>query len=66
MCRAYITSQSAEAHLELFKRIFQIAECDTGQEVRFRYASGEGYETWVLDSHRGQALGNVHSAISVH
>ena len=52
-----MTSQSANAHLELFKLIFSIAESDTGLPVRFRHIHGDGYETFVADSHKGQALG---------
>lgn len=57
VCRAFVTSQSADAHFELFKRIFAIAEDDTNKSVRFRHIHGDGYETWVADSHKGQGLG---------
>ncbi|KAF4600363.1 hypothetical protein EYR38_004988 [Pleurotus pulmonarius] len=56
-CRAFITSQSAEAHLLLFKRIFEIAKVDTGEDIKFRHIHGSGIEVWVADAHKGQALG---------
>ena len=55
--RAFITSQSAEAHFILFKRIFEIAEKDTNKPVRFLHIHGEGFYTWIADAHMGQALG---------
>lgn len=61
VCRAFTTSQSAEAHLELFKRIFKIAEADTGQKVCFRHIDGRGFDTFVMDGHRGQARGKFTS-----
>ncbi|TDL13756.1 hypothetical protein BD410DRAFT_720612 [Rickenella mellea] len=57
VCRAFVTSQSAEAHFKLFKRIFSIAEADTGIAVRFRHIHGEGFDSWIADAHKGQALG---------
>ena len=50
-------SQSAVAHCELFKRIFEVAQSDTGLEVRFRHIHGDGYESFIADGHKGQALG---------
>jgi hypothetical protein len=55
--RAFTTSQSAEAHLILFTRIFEIAFEDTGVSCRFRHIHGEGFELWITDAHKGQALG---------
>ncbi|KAJ7834333.1 hypothetical protein B0H14DRAFT_2363848 [Mycena olivaceomarginata] len=55
--RAFTTSQSAEAHLILFTRIFEIAHADTGVPCRFRHIHGEGFEIWITDAHKGQALG---------
>ncbi|KAK7032946.1 hypothetical protein R3P38DRAFT_2773440 [Favolaschia claudopus] len=55
--RAFTTSQSAQAHLILFTRIFEIAAADTGIPCRFRHIHGEGFELWITDSHKGQALG---------
>ncbi|KAK7022501.1 hypothetical protein R3P38DRAFT_3317686 [Favolaschia claudopus] len=55
--RAFTTSQSAEAHLILFTRIFEIAAADTGIPCRFRHIHGEGFELWITDAHKGQALG---------
>ncbi|KAJ6470153.1 hypothetical protein DFH09DRAFT_1478222 [Mycena vulgaris] len=59
--RAFTTSQSAQAHLILFTRIFEIAQGDTGTPCRFRHIHGEGFELWITDSHKGQALGEVPS-----
>ncbi|KAJ6478012.1 hypothetical protein DFH09DRAFT_1108430 [Mycena vulgaris] len=61
--RAFTTSQSAQAHLILFTRIFEIAQGDTGTPCRFRHIHGEGFELWITDSHKGQALAeylNIH------
>ncbi|KAJ7778963.1 hypothetical protein B0H16DRAFT_1838049 [Mycena metata] len=55
--RAFTTSQSAQAHLILFTRIFEIAHADTGIPCRFRHIHGQDYELWITDSHKGQALG---------
>ncbi|KIJ41602.1 hypothetical protein M422DRAFT_255217 [Sphaerobolus stellatus SS14] len=57
VARAFITSQSAEAHKILFTRIFSIMEQDTGQPARFRCIHGTGYEIFMADGHKGQALG---------
>ena len=35
VARAFITSQSAEAHLILFRRMFEIMEHDTGRPPQF-------------------------------
>lgn len=55
--RAFTTSQSADAHVILFRRIFSIAEQDTGVPVRFFHIHGTGIESVIADGHRGQALG---------
>ncbi|KAJ7256624.1 hypothetical protein C8J57DRAFT_982448, partial [Mycena rebaudengoi] len=55
--RAFIASQSAQAHLILFTRIFEIALGDTGTPCRFRHIHGEGFEVWIADAHKGQELG---------
>ncbi|KAF7372317.1 hypothetical protein MVEN_00091900 [Mycena venus] len=55
--RAFTTSQSAQAHLILFTRIFEIAAADTGISVKFRHIHGEGMEIWMADAHKGQGLG---------
>lgn len=55
--RAFITSQSAHAHLILFRRIFEIARTDLGMPVTFFHIGGVGIETVIADGHRGQALG---------
>ncbi|KAJ7769144.1 hypothetical protein DFH07DRAFT_769047 [Mycena maculata] len=54
--RAFTTSQSAAAHLILFTRIFEIVFEDTGVSCRFRHIHGEGFELWITDAHKGQAL----------
>ncbi|KAJ8475498.1 hypothetical protein ONZ45_g15590 [Pleurotus djamor] len=55
--RAFTTSQSGEAHFILFRRIFEIAQSDTGRGPCFRHIHGSGFDVWVADAHRGQALG---------
>ena len=50
-------SQSADAHVILFHRIFEIAEVDTGVPVQFSHIHGIGIESVIADGHRGQALG---------
>ena len=59
VARAFTTSESADAHLTLFTRIFEIAKHDTGLEVSFHYMSGRGIQSVVADGHRGQALGQL-------
>jgi len=55
--RAFTTSQSAQAHLILFQRIFEFATLDTGLPPRFAHIHGYGFLLWIADSHKGQALG---------
>ncbi|KJA20386.1 hypothetical protein HYPSUDRAFT_1092632 [Hypholoma sublateritium FD-334 SS-4] len=55
--RAFTTSQSSSEHLILFTRIFEIATEDTGQPVQFHHIHGAGFQTWIADAHKGQALG---------
>ncbi|KAG1733723.1 hypothetical protein EDB19DRAFT_1830853 [Suillus lakei] len=55
--RAFITSQSAQAHLLLFRCIFAIASEDTGMPVLFKHIHGSSYESVVADAHMGQGLG---------
>ncbi|KAF9231054.1 hypothetical protein BU15DRAFT_29339, partial [Melanogaster broomeanus] len=55
--RAFITSQSADAHFILFRRIFEIAEADTGTAITFHHIDGVGFESVVADGHKGQGLG---------
>ena len=57
LARAFTTSQSADAHVILFRRIWSIAEQDTGVPVTFHHIHGVGIESIVTDGHRGQALG---------
>ncbi|KIJ40774.1 hypothetical protein M422DRAFT_256193 [Sphaerobolus stellatus SS14] len=54
---AFITSQSAAAHLLLFKCIFQVAEVDTGKPFRIRHIHGDGLDSVTADEHWGQAVG---------
>ncbi|KIJ26888.1 hypothetical protein M422DRAFT_271984 [Sphaerobolus stellatus SS14] len=56
VARAFINSQSSEAHLVLFQQIFGIAEADTGKQVQIRHIHGEGIDTITADGHRGQAI----------
>lgn len=55
--RAFTTSQSSSTHLILFTRIFEIAMEDTGRPVQFHHIHGAGFQTWIADAHKGQALG---------
>ena len=55
--RAFTMSQTAQAHLILFWRIFDIAKADTGLDVHFRHIHGDGIESVIADSHKGQGLG---------
>ncbi|KAG0704065.1 hypothetical protein DFH29DRAFT_997951 [Suillus ampliporus] len=55
--RAFTTSQSVEAHVILFRRIFEIATSDTGLPVTFYHIHGCGIKYIVADGHRGQGLG---------
>lgn len=57
LCRAFVTSLTAEAHLKLLTRIFQTVEQDTNQVVKIKYIHGSGYEIFTFDEHKGQALG---------
>jgi len=57
VAHAFTTSQSATAHHILFHRIFAIAEEDTGQPVCFRHIHGYGFDSFMADGHKGQALG---------
>jgi len=59
--QAFITSQSAQAHQILFRRIFEIATEDTQIPTQFRHIHGVGFETVVADGHKGQGLGELSS-----
>jgi hypothetical protein len=59
VARAFLTSESSEAHFLLFSRIFEIAQRDTGLEVTFHYINESGIQSIVADGHRGQALGRL-------
>ena len=57
LARAFTTLQSADAHVILFRRIFEIAVMDAGTPVQFLHIHGMGIESVIADGHRGQALG---------
>ncbi|KAG8927110.1 hypothetical protein FRC02_008453 [Tulasnella sp. 418] len=57
VCRAFVTSQSARAHLHLFRAINAVVYNDTGRYIKFRHIHGDGIEVVTLDEHKGQALG---------
>lgn len=63
--RIFTTSQSAEAHLILFKRIFEIATLDTNIPVHFHHIHGDGFLVWIADAHKGQALGEFKAQPSI-
>ncbi|KAF8572617.1 hypothetical protein K439DRAFT_1665995 [Ramaria rubella] len=54
---AFTTSQSAAAHHILFHCIFAIVHKDTGKVVQFHHIHGVGFDTFMADRHKGQALG---------
>ncbi|KAG8957771.1 hypothetical protein FRC00_003541 [Tulasnella sp. 408] len=57
VCRAFITSESAEAHRKLFEELDAIVKVDTAHPLRFHYMDGEGWQVITMDEHKGQALG---------
>lgn len=57
LCHAFVKSESAEAHLHLFKRLCEIAAKDAGEEPSFHYIHGKGIRVVVGDEHKGQAQG---------
>lgn len=63
--RALTTSQSAKAHFILLRRIFEIASDDTNLSPRFLHIHGTGFEAWIADAHKGQALGESKPAYLV-
>ena len=65
LARAFTTSQSADAHVVLFRCICSIAEQDTGVPVRFLHIHGMGIESVVANGHRGQALGKFFLTFSI-
>ena len=54
---AFTTSQTAQAHVILVRRIFDITKEDTGLDIYFRHIHGDGIESVIADSHKGQGLG---------
>lgn len=58
-CRAFTTSESAEAHRQLFHEIDAVVKADTGEWLMFYYLHGEGWQVITLDEHKGQALGEL-------
>lgn len=65
LCRAFITSESAEAHQRLFERIFEVVKRDTGEDACWFHIHGRGFEIWTLDAHKGQALGEIPPTIYI-
>lgn len=63
MARAFIDSQSADAHAHLFHRIFEIVECDTGFLLQFLHINDHGIHSITVDAHKGQALGKSVSIV---
>lgn len=57
LCRAFTTSQSAAAHLSLFRQIFAIAAADTGIQPQIRHIHGDGIGLVIADEHKGEAKG---------
>lgn len=55
--RAFTPSQTVQAHLILFRQIFDIVKVDTGLDVHFHHIHGDGIESVIADSHKGQGLG---------
>ncbi|KAI6045942.1 hypothetical protein EDC04DRAFT_2515208, partial [Pisolithus marmoratus] len=47
---------SADAHLILFRQIFEFAQYDTGLSVKFHHIHGCGIEAVIADGHKGQGL----------
>jgi len=47
------------AHHIHFHQIFAIAEADTGQSVHFHHIHGNGFDTFMANGHKGQALGEL-------
>lgn len=57
VCRAFVTSESAEAHRKLFEEIDVIVKLDTAHSLKVHYMHGEGWQVITMDEHKGQALG---------
>ncbi|TFK44080.1 hypothetical protein BDQ12DRAFT_594008, partial [Crucibulum laeve] len=55
--KSFMTSQSAQAHLILFTRIFDFAHSETGIPIQFCHIHGARFNIWIADAHKGQALG---------
>jgi len=56
---AFTTSHSAMAHHILFHQIFTIAEADTAQSIHFHHIHSNGFDTFMANGHKGQALGEL-------
>ena len=65
VAHAFTTSQSVAAHDILFGLIFSIVEKDTNRPLQFRHIDGNGIDTFMVDGHKGQALGQVISQLLV-
>lgn len=59
VCRAFVTSESAEAHRKLFEEIDVIVKLDTAHSLKVHYMHGEGWQVITMDEHKGQALGEL-------
>ncbi|KAJ3817115.1 hypothetical protein F5880DRAFT_1618593 [Lentinula raphanica] len=64
-CRAYMTHESAAAHLIFFRLLDQLVQKDTGESLRFRHLHSQslkiedrvGILHWAMDQGRGSAKG---------
>ncbi|KAJ3819979.1 hypothetical protein F5880DRAFT_1488795 [Lentinula raphanica] len=64
-CRAYMTHESAAAHLVFFRLLDQLVQKDTGESLRFRHLHSQSLEIkdrvgilhWAMDQGRGPAKG---------
>ncbi|KAJ3964422.1 hypothetical protein EV361DRAFT_812152, partial [Lentinula raphanica] len=62
-CRAYMTRESAAAHLIFFRHLDDIVHKDTGQWLSFRHLHGNSLQDrsgilhWAIDQGRGPAKG---------
>ncbi|KAG2342174.1 hypothetical protein BDR05DRAFT_949144 [Suillus weaverae] len=54
--QAFMTSQTAKAHVILFQHIFKITSADTGLPIMFHHIHGASFEAVIADSHKGQGL----------
>lgn len=57
VCRAFTTSESAEAHQRLFEEGDFIVKLDTETPLQFYYLHHEDWQVITMDEHKGQVLG---------